>query len=126
MASKVEAILSFPVPRSRRELRRFLGMAGYYCSFCKNFSAVAASLTDLLSPKVCFRWTEGCQRAFDCIKALLTTAPVLSAPVFDRPFKLSVDASDAGAGAILLQEGGDGVEHPVSYFSKKFNKHQRV
>ena len=44
----------------------------------------------------------------------------------DRPFKLSVDASDAGAGAVLLQDGDDGVEHPVSYFSKKFNPHQRV
>jgi len=47
-------------------------------------------------------------------------------PAFDRPFKLSVDASDAGAGAVLLQEGDDGVEHPVSYYSKRFNRHQRV
>lgn len=124
--SKVEAILSFPVPVFRHELRHFLGMAGYYRSFCKNFSTVASPLTNLLSPKTHFHWSESCQRAFDCVKALLTNAPVLAATVFDRPFKLSVDASDAGAGAVLLQEEDDGVEDPVSYFSKKFNRHQLV
>lgn len=124
--SKIEAILAFPAPSSRRELRRFLGMAGYYRSFCRNFSAVAAPLTDLLSPKSRYHWSESRQHAFDCIKALMTHAPVLAAPQFNRPFKLSVDASDAGVGAVLLQEGDDGVEHPVSYFSKKFNNHQWV
>lgn len=51
----------------------------------------------------------------------MTHAPVLAAPI-----KLAVDASNAGAGAVLLQDGDDGVEHPVSYFPKKFNQHQRV
>ena len=124
--SKVEAILSFPPPVTRRGLMRFLGMAGYYRSFCKNFSAVAAPLTDLLSPKVRYKWSPSCQHSFDSVKALLTNAPVLAAPAFERPFKLAVDASDAGAGAVLLQDGDDGIEHPVSYYSKKFNRHQRV
>lgn len=53
-------------------------------------------------------------------------APVLAAPVYDRTFKLAVDASDVGAGAVLLQDGLDGVEHPVCYFSKKFQKHQKA
>ena len=105
---------------------QYLGMAGYYRSFCKNFSAVAAPLTDLMSPKVRYKWSPSCQHSFDGIKALLTNAPVLVAPVFERPFKLAVDASDAGAGAVLLQDGDDGIEHPVSYYSKKFNRHQRV
>lgn len=104
--SKVETILSFPAPVSRHELCRFLGMAGYYRSFCKNFSAVAAPLTDSLSPKTRFLWSQSCQRAFECIKALLTNAPVLAAPAFDCPLKLSVDASDAGVG-VVLQEGDD-------------------
>ena len=57
----------------------------------------------------------------------MTNAPVLSAPMFDCPFKLSVDASDAGVGAVLLEEGLDGVEHPTSYFSKKLqNSIQRL
>ena len=124
--AKVEAIHDFPAPASRRDLRCFLGMAGYYRGFCKNFSAVAAPLTDLISPKVRFVWSEGCQYAFEQIKDLLSNAPVLAAPNFEQPFKLAIDACDVGAGAVLLQDGADGVEHPVSYFSRKFNRHQRV
>lgn len=125
IAAKVEAIVNFGVPRSRRDLKRFLGMAGYYRSFCKNFASVAAPLTNLLSPKVSFVWTERCQFAFESLKALLANTPVLAAPDFSRPFRLAVDASDAGVGAVLLQEDSLGVEHPVCYFSKKFNVHQK-
>lgn len=100
-------------------------MAGYDQSFCKNFAAASAPLTNLLSPKVPFVWTEMCRPAFDNLRALLATAPVLSAPDFYRPFKLAVDANDAGVGAVLLQDGTSGVEHPVCYFSKKFNSHQK-
>ena len=57
---------------------------------------------------------------------MLSSAPVLAAPRFEEPFRLAVDASDYGAGAVLLQLGSDGVEHPVCYFSRKFNRHQRV
>jgi hypothetical protein len=71
-----------------------------------------------------FVWTEQCQSAFEKLKAMLQNAPVLSAPDFNRPFKLAVDASDV-AGAVLLQEGQGGVDHPICYFSRKFNKHQR-
>lgn len=117
--AKVEGILSFPAPASQRQLRRFLGMAGYYRSLCKNFLAVATPLIDLLIPKRSFHWSDDCQRAFDCVKALLSNAPVLAAPVFERPFKLAVDASDVGAGAVLLQDDENGFEHPISYFSKK-------
>ena len=64
VTAKVEAITKFPVPTTRRELKRFLGMAGYYRAFCRNFSQVAAPLTDLTSPKVSFYWTPECQIAF--------------------------------------------------------------
>lgn len=123
--SKVEAITHFPVPTTRRELRRFLGMVGYYRNFCVNFSVVASPLTDLLSPKVPFKWTEPCQMSFEKIKALLINSPILFAPDFSSPFLLAVDASDTGAGAVLLQRDQTGVEHPVCYFSRKFNKHQQ-
>ena len=56
---------------------------------------------------------------------MLKSAPVLSAPDFDHHFKLAVDASDVAAGAVLLQEDKDGVDHPICYFSKKFNTNQR-
>lgn len=125
LLAKITAISEFPVPKTRRELRRFLGMAGYYRCFCRNFSSVAVPLTALLSPSNSFSWTLECQIAFDNIKALLCSEPVLSAPNFDTPFKLEVDASEAGAGAVLLQEDSDGIDHPVCYFAKKFSKCQR-
>ena len=56
---------------------------------------------------------------------MLQNAPLLSAPDFHRTFKLPVDASDVAAGAVLLQEDQGGIDHPICYFSRKFNKHQR-
>ena len=63
-----------------------------------------------------------CQSAFNKIKGLLASAPVLMMPDFNQPFLLAVDASDVGAGAVLLQTK---IEHPISYFSYKFDRHQR-
>ena len=103
---------------------RFLGLVGYYRSFCKNFSSVVAPLTDLLKAKAEYIWSSTCQNAFDSVKALLCSAPVLAAPRFDQPFKLHVDASNVGVGAVLLQENAAGIDCPVSFFSRKFNKHQ--
>ena len=121
---KVRVIANFPVPTTRRELRRFIGMAGYYHGFCRNFSSVIAPLTSLLSESQPFSWTPECQHAFESAKALLCSTPVLAAPDFKQPFKLEVDASGVGAGAVLFQESADGIDHPVCFFSKKFNKHQ--
>jgi len=123
--AKVKAISEFPVPVNRKQLMRFLGMAGYYRKFCSNFSDVVEPLTNLLKKKNKFLWTGKCQEAFDRLKAILESAPVLKAPDFSQPFKVSVDASDVGVGAVLLQDDQNGVEHPVCYFSKKLNKHQR-
>ena len=86
---------------------------------------IAEPLTNLLKKGTKFIWNDKCQNAFDKLKAILKSAPILLAPDFDKPFKLAVDASDIGAGAVLLQEDNNGVDHPVCYFSKKFNKHQR-
>ena len=124
LEAKVAAVSACPAPTTRRELRRFLGMAGYYRGFCRNFSTVVLPLTNLLSPKTEFIWTPECQSSFSAVKSLLCHAPVLAAPDHSRPFKLEVDASGAGAGAVLLQEDANGVDHPICYFSRKFNKHQ--
>ncbi|KAL0150446.1 hypothetical protein M9458_054263 [Cirrhinus mrigala] len=121
---KVCAVDRFPAPSTKKELMRFLGMIGYYRSFCANFSTVVAPLTDLLKSKRNFEWTANCQRAFDNAKLLLSTAPVLVAPRWDRAFQIQVDASQVGAGAVLLQKDDDGVDRPVSFFSKKFNSYQ--
>lgn len=124
LESKVQAILEYPNPRNRRELRRFLGMVGYYRRFCPNFATVAEPLTYLLKKDQRFLFNNVCVNAFCTLKTMLCSAPVLAAPDVQRPFKLAVDASKVGSGAVLFQEGDDGWDHPVCYFSKKFNCHE--
>ncbi|XP_068240074.1 uncharacterized protein [Palaemon carinicauda] len=120
----VAKIKEFPVPSSKRELQRFLGMAGYYSRFVANYSDVIAPLTNLLRKHSKFVWDDKCKESFEIVKCVLTSSPVLRAPNFELPFSLAVDASDQGVGAVLLQVCEDGVNHPISYFSKKLNKHQ--
>ena len=67
-------------------------MAGYYRKYCKNFSGIAKPLTNLLKKSTKFKWNDKCQDAFDRLKAILKSAPVLLAPDFDECFKLVVDA----------------------------------
>ena len=123
--AKIQTIVKYPIPTSRKELARFLGMAGYYRNFCLNFSDIAAPLTNLLSKKVKFVWTDDCQMAFDKVKLLFQKSPVLKSPDYEKPFKLIIDSSDVGTGSVLVQEASDGLDHPVSYFSKKFLKYQK-
>ena len=123
--AKVKAISDFPVPTCKRKMMRFFGMAGYYRKFCNSFSVIAEPLTNLRSKRAKFIWTNDCQKAFEILKAILKNEPVLLAQNFAKELKLAVDASDTGAGTLLMQEGNNGVDHPVSYFSKKFNKNQK-
>ena len=125
IAAKVEAIAHFPKPINKKELMRFLGMAGYYRRFCKNFSSIVEPMTKLLGKSQSFVWSNACQEAFEKIKGILMCKPVLMAPDFGRSFKLIVDASDIGTGAVLVQEDDNHIDHPICYYSKKFNASQR-
>ena len=120
--AKIQTFAKFPIPTSQKELARFLGMAGYYRNFCLNFSEIAAPLTNLLSKKLKFVWTDDCQLAFDKVKLLLQKSLVLKGPDYEKPFKLVINSSDV---PVLVQEASDGSDHPVSYFSKKFLKYQK-
>ena len=104
---------------------RFLGMAGYNRKLCNNFFVKAEPLTNLLGKRVKFIRTDNCQKSFEKLKAILKSAPVLLAPSLYKEFELPIDTSDVGAGSVLLQEDDNGVDHPVCYYSKTFNKHQR-
>ena len=123
--AKISVISKFPQPESKKQLLRFLGMAGYYRKLCPNFSAVAEPLTQLLNKRETFVWCDACDKALQELKVLLNSTPVLAAPNFNALFKLAVDATDVAAGAVLLQDDKDGVDHPVCYFSKKLSKSQR-
>ena len=82
------------------------------------FSENVVPITNLLSKKVKFVWTDDCQLAFDKVKLLLQNST-------EKKFKLIIDSSDVGTGSVLVQEASDGLDHPVSYFSKKFLKYQK-
>ena len=99
-SDKVQAVLQWPKPTSVKQLRGFLGLAGYYRRFIKRFAAIAALLTDLLK-KDSFIWSTNADQAFENLKTAITQAPVLALPDFTMPFILETDASDSGVGAAL-------------------------
>lgn len=122
---KVSAVVDFPSPKSVRELRRFLGMTGWYRRFIANFAEISNPLTELLKKSKTFSWTDEAQRAFVNLKSRLTTAPVLINPDFTKPFIINCDASQYGVGAVLAQKSEDGCEVPVAFMSQKLNAAQR-
>jgi transposase InsO family protein len=111
--SKVEAVQNWPVPQNCKELRGFLGLAGYYRKFVRHFGLIAKPLTNLLKKGVLFVWTHDHEVAFDTLKQSLSSAPVLALPNFAMPFAIESDASSSGIGAVLLQDG-----HPLAFVSK--------
>lgn len=112
---KLAAVESWPLPQTVRQLRSYLGFTGYYRRFIRQYAQIAAPMTNLLK-KQQFKWTEEATEAFNNLKHILTTAPVLIYPDFQKPFMIETDACDVGVGAILLQ-----LEHPVAFYSKKLS-----
>jgi hypothetical protein len=118
--AKVQAILSWPQPKSVKDVRAFLGLAGYYRKFVRNFGIIAKPLHNLLRKDVLFSWNQEHELAFQTLKTALSSAPCLALPDFSQPFHIETDASGIGVGAILLQNG-----HPLAYISKALGpKHQ--
>ncbi|GAU21767.1 hypothetical protein TSUD_328920 [Trifolium subterraneum] len=112
--NKIRAIMDWPVPTTIKGLRGFLGLAGYYRKFFRNYAAIASPLT-LLLKKDAFLWSESASTSLTALKHALVTAPVLVLPDFNSAFELQTDASGTAMGAVLLQNG-----HPLAYFSKIF------
>ena len=96
-------MLEWETPQTVKEVRSFLGLAGYYRRFIENFSKIAKPLTSLLEKNVAFVWTDKRQRAFDELKKRLTTAPVLTLPDQTKRFTVYCDASKDGLGCVLMQ-----------------------
>ncbi|KAG1930238.1 retrotransposable element [Pimephales promelas] len=125
-SSKVRAVTEWPVPESRVALQRFLGFANFYRRFIRNFSQIAAPLSALTSVRVQFSWTQEAQTAFDRLKSLFPSAPILRSPDVSRQFIVEVDASEVGVGAILSQRSSsDEKVHPCAYFSHRLSPAER-
>ena len=141
---KIRTVLEWPVPKSETELRSFLGLAGYYRRFVEGFSKIAAPLHALLGPTskrkrtkqqrmgpmaqpfVPFKekWTPECDTAFQRLKEMLTSPPVLAYPDFTKPFVVETDASLHGLGAVLSQDH-DGRRRVICYASRGLRPGER-
>jgi hypothetical protein len=102
--SKVESVLEWKSPKNAKEIRGFLGMAGYYRRFIEGFSKIAGPMTKLLWKNTPFVWSEQCEQSFQTLKEKLTTAPVLAVPETDKDYIVYCDASKQGIGCVLMQD----------------------
>jgi hypothetical protein len=102
--SKIQVIKDLPTPKTKTEVRSFLGHAGYYRRFINFFSKIASPLFVLLTKNAKFKWTYSCQEAFNTLKHQLSIVPILRGPDWTLPFHISSDASDTAIGVVLGQE----------------------
>ncbi|CAN6718941.1 unnamed protein product [Malus baccata var. baccata] len=121
--SKIDLVRHLPSPTSVREVRSFLGHAGFYRRFIKDFSKIAQPLCRLLQKEVAFEFTKECTESFKQLKELLTTAPIIVPPDWSLPFELMCDASDYALGAVLGQRK-DKRPHIIYYASRTLNDAQ--
>ncbi|KAM1760453.1 hypothetical protein ACFX12_003322 [Malus domestica] len=121
--SKIDLVRYLPSPTSVREVRSFLGHAGFYRRFIKDFSKISTPLCRLLQKDVTFDFNEECEKAFKHLKEMLTSAPIIRPPDWSIPFELMCDASDYALGAVLGQRK-DKQPHVIYYASRTLNDAQ--
>lgn len=122
---KVQAIRDFAEPKTRKELRAFLGMVGWYHNFVRRFADLAEPLYALTSPKRRFSWSPKAAKAFQNMKDAMIEDLVLAHPIFDKPFIVRTDAAKVGVGATLSQINDDGEEKVICFASKSLSHAQQ-
>jgi hypothetical protein len=110
---KVQDVLDWKPPKSVHQVCSFLGLAGYYRRFIPNFSKISKPITELLKKGNKYAWSKHCDEAFQTLKKLLTTSPVLAQPDISKSIDVYCDASGTGLGCVLMQEG-----RVISYSSR--------
>jgi hypothetical protein len=117
--SKVRDVLDWEPPKSIHQVRIFLGLAGYYRRFIPNFSKILKPITELLKKGTKYFWSKECDEAFQTLKKLLTTSPVLAQFDITKPFDVYCDTSGTGLRCVLMQEG-----RVISYSSRQLRFHE--
>ncbi|CAN6716960.1 unnamed protein product [Malus baccata var. baccata] len=121
--AKIDLISKLPPPTSVKGVRSFLGHAGFYRRFIKDFSKISRPLCNLLAKDTAFDFNSDCLHAFNSLKQLLTSAPIITAPNWSLPFELICDASDYAVGAVLGQRK-EKLPHVIYYASRTLNDAQ--
>ena len=122
--NKIESVQNWPVPTNVSEVKRFLGLVGYYRRFVKDFSTIAYPLTELTHKSKSFVWTQDCQIAFETLRSSSITDPILSYPTENGEFILDTDASLHGISAVLSQSQY-GEEKVMAYASRTLSKSEQ-
>ena len=113
---KIKALRVWMPPQNVSQVRSFLGLAGFYRRFVKDFNIVAAPINELTKKEVPFKWIEAQQKTFEELKTKLTTTLVLALLDFGKTFEIECDASGIGIGGVLMQE-----LRSIAYFSEKLS-----
>jgi transposase InsO family protein len=120
-----QALIDAPPPRNRKQLRSFLGLAGFFQRYIPRYADLTAPLTAMLRKGQDFKWDDVAEHSFTKIKQVMCDKPVLLIANHSKPFTLFIDASNVAVGAVLMQRDNDGELKPVCYFSRKLNDAQR-
>jgi len=118
---KVEGVLSWPVPRNVKEVQKFLGLANYYRRFIENFARIAALLHMLVRKEQKWKWKREQEEAFEKLKTVFTTEPILAILDINREMRVEADTSDYATGGVLLTKCKDGKWRPIAFISKSLN-----
>jgi len=121
---KVKGVQDWPRPSSKHDLQQFLGFINYYRRFIQGFAHIAHPLHRLTGNEQ-WHWGAVEEEAFQNLKNAITSAPVLTMPTDDLPFRVEADSSDYATGAVLSQEQRDGKWHPVAFISRSLNDVER-
>jgi transposase InsO family protein len=118
---KVQRVREWPVPQTKKDVKSFLGMTGYYRKFIESYSRVAVPLTNLTADDVKWKWTPEEQDAFQVLKDALCEAPILAHADPAKQYVIQTDASAFAIGGFLAQNQSDGSWRPIAYWSRKLN-----
>lgn len=117
---KIKSVLNYPIPKTTKQIKSFLGLIGYYRKFIKDFAKITKPLTNSLRKDTKIIINDEYVKAFEQCKDLLINAPLLQHPDFSKPFIVTTDASDVALGAVLSQ-GKIGNDRPIAYISRTLN-----